>query len=372
LAISSVERKKETPIKFIMKHLLILIISVLLFNQAGAQITITSADMPSVGDTVRTSIALNPEVFDFSQTGENHFWDYSGLNPINQRVDTFLAVSSTPVAFWPFFITSADLANTFNPASILPGLPDEMAYRFLESSDNRYQDLGYGLIFEGTPIPLKYSNADEIYQFPMSFGHSYADDALLELALPNVGYVLLDRSRQNTIDGWGTLTTPYGSFEVLRYKSEVEEYDSLFINGIGQAIAHNYTEYHWLAQGMDVPLLQVTLDEVLGSFVVYRDSARVISVGLSESQQAHTELQIYPNPARQNSRILVDAKKATLATLSIFDQQGKMVYRNQRPLMQGQNVIFLNANQHFTGTGLYTIQIIGEGIRSFGKLLLLE
>lgn len=355
-----------------MKHLFILLISVLIFFQAGAQITITSADMPSVGDTVRTSIALNPEAFDFSQTGANYSWDFSGLNPVNQRVDTFLAVSSTPVVFWPFFITSADLANTFNPATLLPGLPDVMAYRFLENSNSRYQDLGYGLIFEGTPIPLKYSNADEIYQFPMSFGQTYSDDALLELALPDVGYVLLERSRQNTIDGWGTLTTPYGSFEVLRYKSEVVEYDSLFINGTGQAVARNYTEYHWLAQGMDVPLLQVTLDEALGNVVVYQDSARVINVGLFESQKAHTALQVYPNPASQNSKVIVDAKKATIASLSIFDQQGKMVYRDQRQLMQGQNVIFLNANQHFKGKGLYTIQIIGEEIRSYGKLLLLE
>jgi len=355
-----------------MKHLLFLFISVFICNHAGAQITVTSTDMPSVGDTVRTSIALNPEVFDFTQTGENYSWDFSGLNPVNQRVDTFLAVTSTPVVFWPFFLISVDFVNTFNPGGILPGLPDVLAYRFLESSNNRYQDLGYGLIFEGTPIPLKYSNADEIYQFPMNFGQSYNDDAFLELALPGVGYVLLDRSRQNTVDGWGTLTTPYGTFEVLRYKSVVAEYDSLFINGTGQAVVRNYTEYHWLAQGMDVPLLQVTLDETLGNVVVYQDSARVINVGLFENEHPQTALQIYPNPARQSSKILLDVAAATLAGLSIYNQQGNLIYQEQRQLQQGQNMILLDANQHFTGPGLYFIQLTGKGIRSYGKLLLLE
>jgi len=88
---------------------------------------------------------------------------------------------------------------------------------------------------------LKFNNPDEWYQFPMNYGQTYADEAALEMALPDVGYVLIERSRQNTIDGWGSLTTPYGTFEVLRYKSEVSEYDSLEMNGIGQGIYRNFS-----------------------------------------------------------------------------------------------------------------------------------
>ncbi len=355
-----------------MKKSFLLVLTIHIFLVAKAQITVTSADMPAVGDTVRTSVAFNSESFDFAATGDGFTWDFSGLNPVSQRVDTFYAVTSTPVVFWPFFLTSADLVNTFNPAAILPGLPEALAYRFLESSNSRYQDLGYGLIFEGTPIPLKYSDADEIYQFPMNYGQSYADDATLELALPDVGYVLIERSRENTIDGWGTLTTPFGTFETLRYKSEVEEYDSLFINGSGQAIQRNYTEYHWLAQGMKVPLLQVTIDETAGNMVMYQDSARVINVGLFENQREATTLKIMPNPVYHQARLQFNAEKATSAELIIFDLHGKLVLSQSIDVHQGANEVLIETDQYFEQSGLYSVQITGKEVYFYGKMLLLE
>ncbi|HOI32058.1 MAG TPA: hypothetical protein PLC47_04770, partial [Bacteroidales bacterium] len=307
-----------------MKKSILLLIAIFGFLIAHTQITITSSDMPAIGDTVRTSTAFDTDGYDFSRTGEDFNWNFGDLIPISQRVDTFLAVTSTPVVFWPFFLSSADLVNTFNPATLLPGLPDTRAYRFLESSSSRYQDLGYGLIYEGTPIPLKYNDPDEWYQFPMNYGQAYSDEAALEMALPGVGYVLIERNRQNTIDGWGSLTTPYGTFEVLRYKSEVSEYDSLEMNGIGQGIYRDYTEYHWLAEGMAVPLLQATIDEMFGTMVVYRDSARIINVGMNEKQPAISTLSIFPNPVSQSATFRLYSATASTACLTVFDQQGKL------------------------------------------------
>ena len=355
-----------------MKKSILLFIATFGFILSHAQITVTSADMPSVGDTVRTSIAIETNSYDFSRTGEDFNWNFGDLNPVSQRVDTFLAVTSTPVVFWPFFISSADLVNTFNPATLFPGLPETRAFRFLENSNSQYQDLGYGMVYEGTPIPLKFNNPDEWYQFPMNYGQTYADEAALEMALPGVGYVLIERSRQNTIDGWGSLTTPYGTFEVLRYKSEVSEYDSLEMNGIGQGIYRNYTEYHWLAQGMEVPLLQVTIDEAFGNMVVYRDSARTISVGMPERLIATADLSIFPNPVTQSATFRLDSKTAATALLSVFDQQGRLVFREEIGLTQGENLLIFDAKQQLKTKGLYTVQITGMGVYAVGKMLVPE
>lgn len=56
--------------------------------------------MPSAGDTVRKSFALDFTGIDFSVTGENYLWDFSQLKPASQTVDTFVTVSSVP-----FFIS---------------------------------------------------------------------------------------------------------------------------------------------------------------------------------------------------------------------------------------------------------------------------
>src|SRR6188474_3221851 len=78
-----------------MNKTLLLILACLFTCQLRAQITVTSADMPSSGDTVRRSIT-----FDFTgivpdSTGANYTWDYSTLVADSQTVDTFTSVLST-------------------------------------------------------------------------------------------------------------------------------------------------------------------------------------------------------------------------------------------------------------------------------------
>ncbi len=70
---------------------------------AYPQITIDNNDMPSPGDTVRRSTALNVEIYDFELTGEDYTWDFSELTSINQTVDAFVSVTQTPLFYWPFF-----------------------------------------------------------------------------------------------------------------------------------------------------------------------------------------------------------------------------------------------------------------------------
>lgn len=339
-----------------------LLLSLFIAINAIGQISITSSDMPVPGDTLRSSIAFNMDEFDFSRTGPDYNWNFSTLIPIEQRVDSFITVTETPVTFWPFFITSANLVTKFNPSSLLPGLPSAEAYRFLQNNNNSYTDAGYGIIFEGTPLPLKFADADEIYQFPMTYGQSWNGEAGLEIGLPDVGYLMIERSRENEIDGWGSLTTPFGTFEVLRYRSEVDEYDSLFIEegGIGQAIQRNYTEYHWLAKETGIPLLQVTIDEQVGSTAIYRDSARFITVGINTQFAERSKLTVYPNPTSNLFTISHQAKASSQAELSIYDLQGILVAKQSIALRKGENKLKLSATDYNLKSGIYTLQIIAD------------
>lgn len=350
------------------------LLSILLTINAFGQISITSSDMPVPGDTLRSSIAFNMDEFDFSRTGPDYNWNFSTLIPIEQRIDSFITVLETPVTFWPFFLTSANLVTKFNPASLLPGLPSAEAYRFLQNNATSYTDAGYGIIFEGTPLPLKFAQADEVYRFPMTYGQSWNGEAGLEIGLPDLGYLMIERSRENEIDGWGSLTTPFGTFEVLRYRSVVDEFDSVYIEegGIGQGIQRNYTEYHWLAKESGIPLLQVSIDEQLGSTAIYRDSARFITVGLNAQFAERNKLTVYPNPTSNLFTISHQAKAGSQAELSIYDLQGMLVARQFIALQKGENKLKLSTADYNLKSGIYNIQIVADNQFYYTKMVVVR
>ena len=335
------------------------ILFILSISGLFAQITVTNSDMPSSGDTIRTSLTVAIEAYDFSRTGNNFTWDFSGLTPISQDVDTFMSVTETPVAFWPFFITSANLATKINPAAVLPGLPELEAYRFFNNTSSSFKDVGYGILITGIPLPLKYSNADMIYKFPMNNGTTHESASGLEVSIPDIGYIMIDRDRSSVVDGWGTLTTPYGTFDVLRLKSTVSEYDSIYIDSIQQGVPlqRNYIEYQWIGKNMGLPLLSATVDELFGTTVVYIDSLRDVNVGI-EAQPLAGSFSVYPNPVHNQINFKINILKAGKAQISIFDMSGKCFYQqNNYQVNTGSQVITLPLNSILMPAGGYLVVV---------------
>ena len=282
-----------------MRQLAITIIVLFGVQQAGfSQITIGNSDMPSVGDTIRTSTGVNFDFYDFEETGENYLWDYSDLISITQSVDTFVSVMETPILYWPFFLLSANLASPIIQDSPLPEIPLTDVYNFYNNSSNNYKDVGFAANLFGLPLPFKYDTPDILYEFPMNYGNADSSESGFNFGLENLGFIMVERKRVNTVDGWGTLITPYGTFDVLRLKSEVTEYDSIYIDSIsvGIPLTREYTEYKWLGLGQKIPLLKVT-DDLLGLVVTYIDSLDIVTsdngIQFPVSDQS---LNVYPNP----------------------------------------------------------------------------
>lgn len=339
--------------------LLAIFFASMFYFQAEAQITITSADMPVAGDTVRTSFALNFENFDFSRTGPNETWNFSTLTASSQRLDTFLTVKQTPVLLWPSFFVSANVVQKVSLGELLPGIQIDNAFQFFNRSTNSYKDFGYGILFSGIPVPLKFSTPDVIFNFPLNMGQTYSSVALAELSIPDIGFISIERNRQTEVDGWGSLTTPYGTFEVIRLKSVVQEFDSLYADTASQGfkIERNYIEYKWLAKNKKIPVLQCIQDDLLGTTVFYADIYRDLTVGL-EPQKEVTELKVFPNPISQRLSIEFDCADQETALIRILNTTGQLVYEEtfeksnafgHRRQLQGDFSAFAN--------GLYLIEI---------------
>ncbi|MEM0994123.1 MAG: T9SS type A sorting domain-containing protein [Bacteroidota bacterium] len=254
----------------------------LLFTIIGqAQITITRDDMPRVNDTLRLSEAF----FDattrerYQQSGENITWDFEHLTPLRQTVKDFERAISTPYGFF-FLGFNRYGVKQFDSLGIGAFQLREV-YQYFKSDNREFRVEGIGLNFQGVPLPAYYSDEDEIYQFPLDYGDRDSSTFSFNLSLPAIGGYESEGYRINTVDAWGTIKTPFGAFECIRVVSDIVSIDSIGTAGLKVGIPNVRKSYKWLANNVEVPILEIEGNEIVGNFVPtrvrYRDRYRDIS-----------------------------------------------------------------------------------------------
>ncbi|HRY32735.1 MAG TPA: hypothetical protein P5531_07180 [Bacteroidales bacterium] len=246
----------------------------------GAQILIDRNDMPDTGDTMRRSQTLTMEGMDYVSTGNNHQWDFSSLDWVSQRLDTFVAVNSVPLTYQLVFNNIFD-PNRSTIASPQP-VPDSLGsitlqdvYMFFRETNTYFGFTGLGATVSGITLPIKYNSPDMLYRFPLTPGTADSSDAAFSLSIPGIGYLSTARHRVNHVDGWGSITTPFGTFPCIRVKSVVTESDSIYLDSLnaGYPLNRVFTEYKWLTDNLGLPVVEITEEGQLIT-VLYLDSAR--------------------------------------------------------------------------------------------------
>ncbi|MFH1120994.1 MAG: T9SS type A sorting domain-containing protein [Bacteroidota bacterium] len=273
-----------------MKKLTALFTTLFISLGLSAQITITSTDMPDVGDTTRLSNANVLFGIDPSVTGPDFTWDFSTLEPQNQTVEGYVSPQSTPFLYQIIFNQNvANLASPLQAIDFLPGLEVTDAYIFYKETNTSYVRAGYAVTIAGVPVPMKFDNPELMYTFPLQ-ASSEADSSfsLFSFEFPGFGFISIERKRVNEVDGWGSVTTPYGTFNALRVKSEITERDSLYIDSlqVGVPVNRFYTEYKWLANGYSAPVLTITQEGplVTAQYIDTIQNLTPLSVNLGPEQ----------------------------------------------------------------------------------------
>jgi hypothetical protein len=354
-----------------MKKSLPVFVTALIATAASAQITITQADMPSPGDSVRVSYAANTDSVDYTLTGPNFIWDFSALTPIAQQELRF----ETPVAL-PFIFTSSVAYVNLSPDS-LPGvgaLPSNFTDYYKKGSSG-YRQVGFS--FEYAPfgsfaIPVIYSTNDYIYRFPLNYGNMDTCDAGYGMQIPSLIYFGQSIHRVNEVDGWGTLITPYGTFQTVRVRSVVDRIDTIGLDSVNGFATPRPTEieYKWLAAGMDIPVLEVDVTVLFSaeviSNVVYQDSMRdsLFQVNVPEVNPNITAGQVYPNPADQSCTIIYSLGEAGPVEIVLLDMTGRVV-RNYGSTAQTTGDHFQAIDLEGVSAGLYQLRVsTGNGTAS--------
>jgi len=290
-----------------MKQIHVLMITLLMLPVAlASQITITASDMPNVGDTLRYSVALPTSIagYNFTQTGANHTWNYANLSHASQDVDTFVGVLSTSILYYPSFLGNATIARkgesmnmgTFSLTNV---------YDFFKEATGYFSQVGFAGMLSGVPFPTVYSSPDYIYRFPLTFGNTDSCNFAYNLTIPTLFTYSNQSKRVNTVDGWGTLTTPFGTFQTVRVKSVITSRDSIASDSLPFPIppfTTVTTEYKWLANGYRAPLLTVVMSQQPGPpTVTYMDHYKS-TIGMAHQQEnkGSSTITAYPNPASQH------------------------------------------------------------------------
>ncbi|MGL5892700.1 MAG: T9SS type A sorting domain-containing protein [Bacteroidia bacterium] len=335
----------------------------------SAQISITQSDMPSVGDTLRVSYASSTANVNHTLTGTNFLWDFSALTPNAQQVFEF----ANPTAL-PFLFTAT--YGVLNPSpDSLPGIgavPTNFTDYFKNGSSG-YRQVGSS--FDYPPIgsfsiPIIYTSSDYVYEFPLNYGDVDSSDAAYSFQLPNLIYLGQDRHRETTVDGWGTLITPFGTFQTLRLRSVVDAVDTVAFDSLGIGFTTprpQLIEYKWLAQGSKIPVLEVEA-QVFASTetvtnVIYRDSVRanVFQVGIAEQPGNSGTAALFPNPCAGITSLVWTQQSPARTTMRITDIQGRVVLEQDFGIVQpGTQTRSVDAS--LLSSGIYIVRLLSNGL----------
>lgn len=250
---------------------------------AGAQSTYQSTDFAGVGDSFLVSHSVNGlALFDFTQTGANFTWDFSTLQPATQETISYENPANTGYkTTWCFlngyfFNCNSQFSNAFNLAAPISdglelqgyGMTDLTAHYKITTASLQAKMLGAMITVNdlSVPVTVDYSDADEIYDFPITYNTTFTHTAAFNLDLSTFGVPVQYASastRTNTVEGWGTLVTPYATFSnVLKMKTTLVTDYTITATAGTAPVSRTTVSYKWFDPSKGIPVLEVTGDLV--------------------------------------------------------------------------------------------------------------
>jgi hypothetical protein len=289
-----------------------------------SQITITENDVIDVSDVLEQGIDTSG-TFIHPLSGSDMEWDFSALD---EHLSETLAIGA---AQW------FDGSSEFPDANIAT-MDDDGNEIFIRKNSDALDLLGlYGDVFgSGDDEAVYFDPQNRIVSFPSTMGTSYTNTfsfSFVNYDIDNTDSVLIDiTNEQNSeIDGWGEITTPFGTFDVIRQvvqeiqTTEVEAY--LFGNVVftNEEKDTTYTARYWSNDpSTGFPVVEYDfnmLDNSIQGSITWLKSSPVTAVG----NEAIDLIELYPNPAIDQVT-LTNTQKGQI--IVVFDIVGNQIMTN--------------------------------------------
>ncbi len=256
-----------------MKQLLLVLLCSSVFFFAQAQITLLSTDLPTAPDTLRNAVDTIPSGISAGPKGANQTWDFS--NAVQDIIENTAHRVPSTTAYSADFPTATAAVTT-----------DGSNFAYFRNTANAFicQGLAGPLLGAGTnPISVQFSPTFDLYRFPVEYNDAYtANYGFVEtqnnVTVPGVPIpvyqvrVTFTSTYFDSIDGWGNVTTPTGTYASLR-QERIErtrtliEFKATVISPWSTAddIRDTTTTYSWLAKESQGAVASIQYNSTTGA-----------------------------------------------------------------------------------------------------------
>lgn len=234
-------------------------------------------------------------------------------------------------------------------------------YRYFTSSDTSYGLNGfYHFSFDGFPPPpgsngpMVYTPALDILRFPAAMGSTFTQ-AISGQKNQDPDTIMRYGTQTVTVDGYGTLTTPAGTFQDVLRVYTFQEMNDITMGGM-YVRGFNVESWTWIsAATKGVPLLhkEITYDrDAFGmqSVAWYTDPG---DVGMENTYLRSFAL--YPNPIQENFTLSGTAEPGELV-VDLYSLTGQKVQQLYKANSNGQQFHLQLSVQHVS-PGFYLVRV---------------
>ena len=312
--------KQKMFIKFVLISL------VLAPLNSFAQITLKQHHFFAVGDSITEYYNRLPQTtIDIGESGANKIWDFSNLDTIAVAKKTlkFIDPKDTP------FFTDYPNSNI-----VLYSNDTYESWSFMKISKKKVTHLGYGLFINNEKRTDNYGGSD--MSFPLKYLDKSSNETVKESILKKdkkgqdsikIKTVL---NRTYTIDSWGDVILPKGTFLSLRIKYILNVTNYIYQKQedkwglLTQPETKSTLSYEWWTNDRNAkyPVVQIVMDDTNKKpIVVQYLEAIPFSKIINETKEE--TLKVYPNPAKEH--LYIEIPKTEETYTSIYSIQGKMM-----------------------------------------------
>ena len=334
---------------------------------SSAQISITASSMPVSGDTIRYSNATLASVGDYTSTGANYTWNFSTLVPTSQAIRAFKPGTATPYFILFGFTAYGELVQDTVPIPTIPitGVPSIKitdVYNFYSKSSTKFITEGLGVKINGIPVPSLFDSGKEDVLYKIPLNYTDRDSTIFKFSTPTTTAIPFQYSKEGyritEADGYGSITTPQGTYNCLRVITTQYSMDTIrgtiTLPVVGPTpfkfgFPNYQRSYQWLTTTEHIPVLEISGTYNNNTFVANQAKYRqtiVSFVGLVENEKNNLNISVFPNPSSSILNIKLPTNTNKL-NATIINAQGQLIKCLDINGSQTIDVSFLPAGIYF-------------------------
>ena len=320
-----------------LKSVLFVLLLFAMISISSAQITISQGNLVSIGSQYTSYVLImNLVDVDPGPAGANqvweipeYAWDYTSQVQVQNPEDT------------PY-------AGDFPTADLALGAVEGDSWTYYRSDPDAYYILGSATPAGASP----YDEEAMLAPLPLSFDSPGWTTSLITTMDMEGNVYRVESTTETSVDGWGTLNTPYGSNQVLRVFGHTTM--SSYMND-ELIFSDEFVSYLWYNQhGVKVGEMSsdfgVTDPNFTSGTVNVADVAEAVDPIRGPVADNFSVGQNYPNPFNPTTSLPISLEKSGTVEITIYNELGEVVSSETRSFSPGNHSVGFDGSAWASGT----------------------